>query len=219
MTVPSTTRGPGRPPRSPEERAAQRTRLLDAAMAAIRRVGPDVSVDEMAAEAEVSKPVLYAEFGDKYGIGEAIAVELTQRGERRLMASVTDIGDLEMAMALRFGVNAFIDIVTDEPEIYRFIVRSIRSNDRGLLDNSLVRALQARFELVASVLAPEVDADLLRVIAHGTFGFMVASVESWLLTHTPPRDELVESLVTILANGFHAAGGPEVIEGTATRPG
>lgn len=210
MTVPSTTRGPGRPPRSPEERAAQRTRLLDAAMAAIRRVGPDVSVDEMAAEAEVSKPVLYAEFGDKYGIGEAIAVELTQRGERRLMASVTDIGDLEMAMALRFGVNAFIDIVTDEPEIYRFIVRSIRSNDRGLLDNSLVRALQARFELVASVLAPEVDADLLRVIAHGTFGFMVASVESWLLTHTPPRDELVESLVTILANGFHAAGGPEV---------
>ncbi len=210
MSTSSTTRGPGRPPRSPEERAAQRTRLLDAAMAAIRRAGPDVSVDEMAAEAEVSKPVLYAEFGDKYGIGEAIAVELTERGERRLMASISETGVPEMTVALRFGVNAFIDIVTDEPEIYRFIARSIRSNDRGLFDNSLVRALQARFELVANVLAPEVDSDLLRVIAHGTFGFMIASVESWLLTPTPPRDELVESLVTILAKGFQAAGGPEV---------
>jgi len=204
------TRGPGRPPRTPEARAAQRTRLLDAAMAAIRRAGPDVSVDEMAAEAEVSKPVLYAEFGDKYGIGEAIAVELTERGERTLMASISETGVPEMTVALRFGVNAFIDIVTDEPEIYRFIVRSIRSNDRGLFDNSLVRALQARFELVANVLAPEVESDLLRVIAHGTFGFMIASVESWLLTPTPPRNELVESLVTILAKGFQAAGGPEV---------
>ena len=179
-------------------------------MAAIRRAGPEVSVDEMAAEAEVSKPVLYAEFGDKYGIGEAIAVELTQRSERILMESLSATGTLEMATALRLGVNGFIDIVTNEPEIYRFIVRSIRSNDRGLLDNSLVRALQARFELVAGVLAPDADPDLLRVIAHGTFGFMVASVESWLISQKPPRDDLVESLVTVLANGFHAIGGPAV---------
>lgn len=179
-------------------------------MAAIRRVGPDASVDEMATEAGVSKPVLYATFGDKYGIGEAIAVELTERGERRLMASISATGVPEMTVALRFGVNAFIDIVTDEPEIYRFIVRSIRSDDRGLLDNSLVRALQARSELVANVLAPGVDPDLLRVIAHGTFGFMVASVESWLTSQAPPREQLVESLVTVLAHGFQAAGGPEV---------
>ncbi len=210
MATPTPTRGPGRPPRSPEARAAQRTRLLDGCMAAIRRVGPEASVDEMAAEAEVSKPVLYAEFGDKYGIGEAIAVELTRRSERVLMESLSAEGTLEMTVALRLGVNGFIDIVTDEPEIYRFIVRSIRSNDRGLLDNSLVRSLQARFELVAGLLAPDADPALLRVIAHGTFGFMVASVESWLTSQQPPRDVLVESLVTVLANGFHAVGGPPV---------
>ena len=64
----------------------QRTRLLDACIAAIRRVGPDASVDEMAAEAGVCKPVLYAEFGDKYGIADAIAVEIVERSERILMA-------------------------------------------------------------------------------------------------------------------------------------
>ena len=34
--------------------------MLDAAISAIRRAGPEASVDEMAAEAGVSKPVLYA---------------------------------------------------------------------------------------------------------------------------------------------------------------
>src|SRR3954451_2832852 len=82
MDAPPRARGPGRPPRSPEERAAQRSRLVDGAMAAIREHGPDVSVDDMPAPAGVSKPVLYATFGDKVGIGEAIAVELGARGER-----------------------------------------------------------------------------------------------------------------------------------------
>lgn len=199
------TRGPGRPARTDDERAEQRTMLLDAAMAAIRAHGPDVSVDAMAAEAGISKPVLYAAFGDKHGIGEAIAVELTERTERALIATYSDTGSLEMTTALRAGVNGFIDIVSDEPDIYRFIVRCIRTNDRGLLDNSLVRALQARFELVAELLAPEVDHDLLRVIAHATFGFMVAAVESWLVSRKPDRDELVESLVAVLTNGFRAA--------------
>lgn len=179
-------------------------------MAAIRRVGPDVSVDELAAEAEVSKPVLYAEFGDKYGIGEAIAVELTQRSERRLIESLAGPGPLEVTKVLRLGVDEFIDIVSNDPEIYLFIVRSIRTNDRGLLDNALVRALLARFELVAGVLAPEADPALLRVVAHGTFGFMVASVESWRASQAPPREELVDSLVAVLAGGFHAIGGPAV---------
>jgi AcrR family transcriptional regulator len=202
------TRGPGRPRRSPEARAAQRAKLLDAAITAIRRVGPDASVDEMAAEAGVSKPVLYAEFGDKYGIADAIAVEIVERSERDLMAEIARTGAVEMATALRLGVEGFFDIVTGEPAIYGFIFRSIRSNDRGLLDNALVRSLQTRFELVAGLLVPGADPDLLRVMAHGTFGFMIGAIESWLGSRTPPRDELIDNIVLALANGLQAVSGP-----------
>ena len=202
------TRGPGRPRRSPEARAVQRARLLDAAIAAIRRIGPDASVDEMAAEAGVSKPVLYAEFGDKYGIADAIAVEIVERSERDLMGEIARTGAVEMTTALRLGVEGFFDIVTGEPAIYGFIFRSIRSNDKGLLDNALVRSLQARFELVASVLVPNADPDLLRVMAHGTFGFMIGAIESWLTAQTPPRDELVDNIVLVLANGLQAVSDP-----------
>lgn len=204
----STTRGPGRPPRSPEARAAQRVKLLDASMDAIRRVGPDVSMDEMAAEAQVSKPVLYAEFGDKNGIAEAIAVELIERTERELVAAIAGTGTVDLHVALQLSIEGFLDIVTGEPQIYGFIFRSIRTNDKGLLDNALVRSLQRRFELVAGILTPGADPDLVRVVAHGTFAFMLGAIESWLGSPAPPRDELVERLVEILSNGLRTLGPP-----------
>jgi AcrR family transcriptional regulator len=208
MPTTSPPRGPGRPPRSAEARAAQRTRLVDAAMAAIRTHGPDVSVDEIAAEAGVSKPVLYAEFGDKVGIGEAIAVELGDRGERVVVEEMSRAGGLEMRRALTVAINRFIDIVIDEPEIYAFILRSIRTSDKGLLDNALIRTLEGRFQQLARVLAPEADPDLVHVVAAGTFGFILASVESWRETQQPAREVLVDHLAAILVQGFAATGGP-----------
>jgi len=208
MATSSSTRGPGRPPRSAEVRAAQRTRLVDAAMDAIRAHGPDVSVDDMAAAAGVSKPVLYAEFGDKVGIGEAIAVELGERGERVVIEEMSRAGGLELSRALTVAINRFIDIVIDEPEIYAFILRSIRTSDKGLLDNALIRTLEGRFQLLASVLAPDADPDLVHVVAAGTFGFILASVESWRETRQPPREQLVSQLAAILVEGFAATGGP-----------
>jgi AcrR family transcriptional regulator len=174
-------------------------------MTAIRQVGPDVSVDEMARAAGVSKPVLYAEFGDKYGIAEAVAVSLLERGERDLVADLARQGmEAGLRAALHRAIVSFFDIVTGEPEVYGFVSRAIRSDDRGLLDNALVRSLQTRFELVASVLAPGTDPDLLRVLAHGTFGFMIGAIESWRGSHAPPRDELIDSLVVMLAGGLDA---------------
>lgn len=208
MALPSPSRGPGRPPRSAEDRAAQRTQLVDAAMAAIRTHGPDVSVDEIAAAAGVSKPVLYATFGDKVGIGEAIAVELGERGERVVIEEMQRDGGLDISRAIDVAINLFIDIVIDEPEIYAFILRSIRTSDKGLLDNALVRTLEGRFQLLAGVLAPDADPHLVHVVAAGTFGFILASIESWRDLGLPSRDLLVDRLVTVLVEGYAAIGGP-----------
>jgi AcrR family transcriptional regulator len=176
-------------------------------MGAIRAHGPDVSVDDMAAAAGVSKPVLYGEFGDKVGIGEAIAVELGERGERVVIEEISRAGgDAGQGLnrAINVAINRFIDIVIDEPQIYAFILRSIRTSDKGLLDNALIRTLEGRFQLLAGVLFPDADPDLVHVVAAGTFGFILASVESWRETGKPDRDELVDQLTTVLVAGFAA---------------
>lgn len=199
-------RGPGRPPRSDAERAAQRARLLDGAMAAVRRVGPDVSVDEMAAEAGVSKPVLYSAFGGKDGIADAIALELADRAERTLIAALATAGPLDLDRAARTAIDILIGIVVDDPQIYEFLVRSIRASDQGLLDNALVRSLHERVGTLTRLVAPTVDPALVSVLTHGAFGFAFASVESWQRAREPSQEELVDALARVVVQGFRSIG-------------
>lgn len=209
------SRTPGRPSRTDAERTLQRTRLLEDAMAAIRQHGPAVSVDEMAAQAGVSKPVLYAEFGDKAGVAEAIAIERATLVERSLIADLAASNSLDPAIAIRAAVNALIAMVIDEPEIYGFIVRSMRTSDHGILDNALVQTLYARVGILTSLLAPEAEKATLSVVTHGMFGFLFAAVESWQVLQTPSQEELVETIVTLVQQGFQAIGGPGLLASTS----
>src|SRR5918999_1941878 len=61
------------PPRGEVWKHSRRLDLLQAADRAIRRAGPAVSMDDVAAEAGVSRVVLYRYFGDKRGLYQAVA--------------------------------------------------------------------------------------------------------------------------------------------------
>ncbi|HEU4481075.1 MAG TPA: helix-turn-helix domain-containing protein, partial [Actinomycetota bacterium] len=62
-----------RDPEQEEHRTRRRIELLEAADRALRREGPLVSMNAIAAEAGVTKPILYRHFGDKGGLYQAIA--------------------------------------------------------------------------------------------------------------------------------------------------
>lgn len=173
-------------------------------MAAIREHGPDVSIDELAAAAGVSKPVLYDEFGGKLGIADAIAVELAERVERKVLADLVAGGGFDLPSAVRAVVDGLVTLITDEPALYSFLVRSIRSSDRGFLDNALVRVIHERAGVVLGALAPTVAADHVAVLTDGVFGFLFAAVESWQATKQPPKDELVATLAAVIGEGFKA---------------
>src|SRR3954452_21394082 len=55
------------------DRETRRTEFVDAAITCIQRVGAGASMDQMAAEAGVTKPILYRYFGDKAALYGAIA--------------------------------------------------------------------------------------------------------------------------------------------------
>ncbi|HEU5084175.1 MAG TPA: TetR/AcrR family transcriptional regulator [Acidimicrobiales bacterium] len=199
-----TTRRRGRPRRTPAQRAEQRERLIEAAMDAVRRKGADSSMDDMARAAGVSKPVLYSEFGDKRGVADAIAVTLAHRLEVRAAADLA--GQLDIPSVVRATISALIDLIDTEPELYQFIVRSIRSSDRGLLDNALVRVVQQRLTVLMGLLLPGLDEVRLRALADGLFGFGFAAVESWTSHRELTKEELIEALSTVIQGGIEAAG-------------
>ena len=74
-------------------------------MAAIRIHGSGVSVENIAAHAGVSKPVIYAEFGDKAGLADALALERAEQMERSLIAGLASSEPLDTAQAVRLGAE------------------------------------------------------------------------------------------------------------------
>ena len=56
-----------------DARRRRREELLDAADRVISRLGPQASMDEIASEAGITKPILYRHFGDKDGLHQALA--------------------------------------------------------------------------------------------------------------------------------------------------
>jgi AcrR family transcriptional regulator len=189
-------------------------------MEAIRLHGPTVSVENIAAQAGVSKPVIYAEFGDKAGIAEALARTRAQQMEQSWIAQLAEHPSLDRATAVRLGANELISLVVDEPEVYGFIVRSMRDSDRGILDNPLVRVLHERVGILISLLAPQADKAMVSVVTHGVFGFIFAMVESWQDAREPSQEELVATLAALIQQGFTAIGGngPDMVRMPDLRP-
>jgi AcrR family transcriptional regulator len=203
-SVVTTTRRRGRPRRTPAERAEQRDRLVEAVMQTVRERGPDVSMDDLARGAGVSKPVLYTEFGDKRGVADAIAVALAQRLEARAAADLG--GEVTIPAVVRATVGALVDLIDTEPELYAFIVRAIRTGDRGLLDNGLARVIHERLDVLGAVLLPDRDPVRLRALTDGLFGFGFAAVESWTSHRELSKEELIEALSVVVQGGIEAAG-------------
>src|SRR5205823_3047059 len=66
------TRIDGRASRWTEHRIARREELIDAAVAAVKDFGSDVGMDQIAAAARTSKPVIYRYFADKNELYRAV---------------------------------------------------------------------------------------------------------------------------------------------------
>ncbi len=177
-------------------------------MTAVRLRGPDVSIDDLAGACGVSKPVLYDEFGDKRGIADAVAVAMARDVEAQVLGQLADLGTIDIDAIIRELLTALIDLVDDEPELYEFVVRSIRASDRGFLDNALVRTLHERLGAYVGLLAPGAPPDRVAVLVDGVYGFVFAAIESWQTHRAPDRDALLTTLIDVIRAGAAAAAAP-----------
>jgi AcrR family transcriptional regulator len=194
----------GRPPRTIAQRAAQRAALVEGAIQAIRTGGPEQSLEDMAAAIGVSKPVLYDEFGGRHGLADALAVVLAERVEQTVVARLTGVGSFDVGRAIHAVVDALVDLIEDEPQLYTFLVRSVRTSDRGFLDNALVRVIHERTSVLLGGITQGIDEDELALLVDGVYGFVFASVESWQATQRPSRERMVGIVASMIELGLRA---------------
>ena len=205
MTAASTSkRRPGRPPKSEEARAAERAAILAAARASIRERGPDTSLDEVAAAAQVGKPKIYLHFTDKAGLAEALAAEFAREFEADTATLVAQRGVSGPEDIFRIGIDAFTRFMAEDTNLYRFMVRSMKSSETDVFDNVLLPAFHARTAGVVELLYPDMDSASREVAAYAALGQVFAACEGWLQHRRFSRKKLVDSLVTLFVRG---AGG------------
>src|SRR5437588_877875 len=169
---------------TPTAAAARREQLLEAADRVIRRDGSAASMNVIAAEAGITKPILYRHFGDKGGLYRALAERHIDSLLERLRAALLTRGGLRART--RATVEAYLAAVEEEPQIYRFLVERAAVEEPDV--RGQVQGFVRRFgEELATGIANEPDlADIeparAMVWAHAIAG-MVQATGDWWLNH------------------------------------
>jgi AcrR family transcriptional regulator len=182
-------------------REERREELLDVADRVIHRRGTSVSMDEIASEAGITKPVLYRHFGDKDGLWEA----LTQRYVDELTRALRPAAEAtEPRARLAATIDAYLSYVELEPERYRFLLgASGRSRTSPLVAEFRRRQVaDCLFTAVDSLRRAGLDPGFAEPWAHCVSGMIRSAGVAWLETRELPRERLVEYLTTILWDGF-----------------
>ncbi len=206
-------RRPGRPKGPRRDPTQRRAALLDAAEAAIRRHGPDTSMEQIADEAGVSKATVYDNFTNKAALADA----LLERYGMRLMELIA--GGLDTPMTprevLRNGINSFVAMIERDPNVYRYVLAG--NGSRALVDE----AAGPVGAMLGSVLRQAgVDSGSAEPYTRALLGGVFAAAEWWAATRTLSRPDFVAYVEGLFWSGLTGAGidryeGPVDLRGIA----
>lgn len=199
---------PGRPRGPRRDREERRAELLDAAARAIRRIGPHASMDELAAEAGITKPILYSHFGDRAGLVRALAERVAGEVNRAVISQLTS--KREPVEVLSSTIEAFCTFIETEPELYRFLVQTaMHSSNAGggsgpRLSNDISR--QIAVSLGGALRRAGADSGAAEPWAFGIVGMTFAGAGWWLERRSMSKEDLVGYLTQLLWTGLSGAG-------------
>ena len=189
-----------------QERLARREELLAAADLVVQRDGAGASMAAIAAEAGITKPILYRHFGDKRGLYAALAARHTDRLLAVLTVALSGGGTPKDRV--RRTVDAYLSVLEDEPQVYRFLVQSEEAAPVQGQVRGFVRRLQ---ELLGRGIATELglpQRDVRAAVwAAGIVGMVQAAGDWWLESRALPRAALSEQLTELLWGAYGLAAG------------
>ena len=212
----------GRKARWDGHRAQRRNELLAVVIDAVRKHGANVGMDQIAASANTSKAVFYRYFEAKADLYRLVGRKLASDLAAGISAAVgAETDDRTMLAA---GVNAYLTLLDEEPELYRFVVHNPvldAASGGKFADYSSVVS-----ELICSIFHARLTERGLSPVPARPWGVAVVgavrAAGDWWLDHPVlSRDELAEYLTTLLWNGMAGAhialaDGAAQPEGTAS---
>jgi AcrR family transcriptional regulator len=171
-------------------------------------------MNAIAAEAGITKPILYRHFGDKSGLYRALAERHTNALLTTLRAALATPNDRRDRV--KATLHAYLYAIESNPQVYRFLMHPGEGAAEG--ENALdigrhsAPILRLMGEELAVVITEQLDLGpdtgaVARVWGHGIVGMMHAAGDWWLSEQPCSRDQLVATLTDLLWGRLAAAGG------------
>lgn len=183
-----------------EHRKKVRAEIVDAAFRAIDKLGPELSLREIAEEAGTAKPKIYRHFTDKSDLFQAIGERLRDMLWAAIFPSI-NISTDPAREVIRRSVEQYVYLVDEHPNVCRFLIQGrfaeqSESTMRALNEGrGITLAMAAMFN--EELREMELDAAAIELSAFTTFGSAAAATEWWLgpSTDSPRRMPPVEFMV------------------------
>lgn len=190
----------------------RREQLIEIARGLFAERGFDgTSVEEIAAHAEVSKPVVYEHFGGKEGL-YAVVVDREVRTLESAIQEALATPNANYREIIERGTLALLDYIDARPDGFRIIARdsSIAATKGASVTSasptfaSILSDITARVAdiLVLPLARRGYPPELGSVFAQGLVGMVASAGQSWLDLRQPPKEELAAQLVNLIWNGL-----------------
>jgi AcrR family transcriptional regulator len=204
-----------------EHRKKVRTEIVDAAFRAIDRLGPEVSLREIAEEAGTAKPKIYRHFTDKSDLFQAIGERMRDMLWAAIFPSINFATDPAREV-IRRSVEQYVYLVDQHPNVLRFLLQgrfpeqsesTMRTLNEG---REITMAMAEMFD--NELREMQLDRAAIELAAFSTFGSAAAATDWWLGSKPDsprrmPPDEFVAHLTTIMLgtiNGITALLGIKI---------
>jgi len=182
-----------------DERRAQ---LLAVGLAMFsQRAYDEVSVDEVARAASVSKGLLYHYFPTK----RDLYVGALRLAASRLLAE-TDIAEATPGERVERSLSTYLDFVERHGPAYGALMRGGIGSDPEV--GGILAETRATFaERVVRDVPPALATPLVRAALRGWIGFVEATALEWVARRDVPRADLVALLMGVLIDAISRASG------------
>jgi AcrR family transcriptional regulator len=198
MTETSTRRrGPGRPKGG--QVVADRTQLLEAAAEVIRSQGPDATMDDIAAGASVTKPILYRTIGDRAALVEALSESLIDQIDRSVNTASVSVTD--PVASFEAAIRGYMVAVDADRNLFLFVNSAPPGTEpfRRLVDRSAASMVSVFSTARASV---GLDPGGATTSAWAIVGALQMVTTMWLRDDDRDLDALVRDVSQLLWSGL-----------------
>lgn len=194
-----------------EHRKKVRAEIVDAAFRAIDRLGPELSLREIAEEAGTAKPKIYRHFTDKSDLFQAIG----ERMRDMLWGAIFPVIDIQADSArevIRRSVEQYVRLVDEHPNVCRFLIQGRFAEQ----SESTMRALNEGREVTLAMANMfsnelrdmELDPTAIELAAYTTFGSAAAATDWWLgpelgSPRRMPPEVFVDHMTTIMLGSIN----------------